>query len=112
MSSCDFFSWITKEEESLEITNCIMWKQEWGEGWECPRNRYEIRKGNQLWIRIGQEEIEVGSVSENEITIKFNHKGITTHEQYRFEAGKLIFDWRFISAGKEWKYAAKLNSIP
>ena len=89
-----------------------MWKQEWGEGWECPRNRYEIRKGNQLWIRIGQDEIEVGSVSENEITIKFSHKGVATQEQYRFQGENLKFNWQFISAGKEWKYAANLTPHP
>ncbi len=108
-STCEYKSWITREDSSLSITNCIQWKQEWGEGWECPKNTYEIRNGNELWLTLGGSPALAGTLTENEIRIDYAFRNTKSHERYLFKDGQLNFSWDLVSSGMRWNYFATMR---
>lgn len=108
-SYCEYLLWITRTETDLHIRRCTMWRQEWGEGWECPETTYQIRNGSELWIEDGSEQIRAGEIADNKILVDFAHKNGTYFELYQFKGPELLYEAQFTASGMEWRYGARMQ---
>lgn len=107
-NGCDYVIHIDHQEDRLSILNCITWRQQWGEGIECPQSRFKIRNQNELWIIEPQRSFKAGTISKNKITIEYEFWGGFNHEYYHFDQTKLSYKNTYESSGMQWIYYAEL----
>ncbi|MCB0412533.1 MAG: hypothetical protein KDD22_08415, partial [Bdellovibrionales bacterium] len=107
--ACDYQVTIESSKDQLTLLRCVVWHQEWGDGRDCTRRKFEIYFGNELWKVTSEGSEMQGYIEEREIRLDHPIPGGFEKDTYSLDGERLHYDGIMETSGMQWLHRVELS---